>query len=566
MADEPSRAEASTALVAAGQVGARRRGQPGPGPDPALAARPDPGDVAHQLLPARAGRRPQELRVVQARPEGGARPARAAAGVRDLGLLAAGRGRAPAVRQGRPRRAALERPARGLPHRDPRPGQGPDGQERRHRADRRQGRLRPQAGSVDDGRPRGLAGRGRRLLHDVHLGAARHHRQPGRRPGGRRPQRVVRHDGDDTYLVVAADKGTATFSDIANGVAIEYGFWLGDAFASGGSAGYDHKAMGITAKGAWESVKRHFRELGVDTQSAGLHRGRRRRHVAATSSATACCCRSTSGWWRRSTTGTSSSTRTRTRESSFAERRRLFDLPRSSWADYDRALISEGGGIFAARREVGAGQRADGGRARDCRGRRDHADAGRADEGDPRRARRPAVERRDRHLRQGVHRVQRRGRRPGERRDPGQRRRAALPRRRRGRQPRADPARPDRGRAARRPGQHRRHRQLGRRRLLRPRGQHQDHARPGRGRRRPHHQAAQRAAGRHDRRRLATGAARQLRAERPARQRPRPGALDAPGAPAADPLDGGARRPGPGHRVPARRTPRSPAGTRSTWA
>ncbi len=90
------------------------------------------------------------------------------------------------------------------------------------------------------------------------------------------PRDVVRHDGDDTYLVVAADKGTATFSDIANEVALSYGFWLGDAFASGGSVGYDHKAMGITARGAWESVKRHFREMGHDTQEHRLHRGRRR--------------------------------------------------------------------------------------------------------------------------------------------------------------------------------------------------------------------------------------------------------------------------------------------------
>jgi glutamate dehydrogenase len=81
------------------------------------------------------------------------------------------------------------------------------------------------------------------------------------------PRDVLRHDADDPYLVVAADKGTATFSDIANGISAEYGFWLGDAFASGGSAGYDHKKMGITARGAWESVKRHFREMGVDTQS-----------------------------------------------------------------------------------------------------------------------------------------------------------------------------------------------------------------------------------------------------------------------------------------------------------
>ncbi len=81
------------------------------------------------------------------------------------------------------------------------------------------------------------------------------------------PARVVRHDGDDAYLVVAADKGTATFSDIANAISEEYGFWLGDAFASGGSAGYDHKKMAITARGAWECVKRHFREMGMDIQN-----------------------------------------------------------------------------------------------------------------------------------------------------------------------------------------------------------------------------------------------------------------------------------------------------------
>src|SRR5205814_2899516 len=89
--------------------------------------------------------------------------------------------------------------------------------------------------------------------------------------GGHRvepPPQVVRHDGDDPYLVVAADKGTATFSDIANGIAEDCGFWLGDAFASGGSRGYDHKAMGITSRGAWELIKRHFRELGRDIQTS----------------------------------------------------------------------------------------------------------------------------------------------------------------------------------------------------------------------------------------------------------------------------------------------------------
>ena len=93
------------------------------------------------------------------------------------------------------------------------------------------------------------------------------------------PPGVVRHDEDDPYLVIAADKGTATFSDIANQVAADYGFWLGDAFASGGSVGYDHKMMGITARGAWESVKRNFRELGLDTQSQDFTCHRHRRHV-----------------------------------------------------------------------------------------------------------------------------------------------------------------------------------------------------------------------------------------------------------------------------------------------
>ena len=111
----------------------------------------------------------------------------------------------------------------------------------------------------------------------------------------RPPDRVVRYDDDDPYLVVAADKGTASFSDIANAVSAEYGFWLGDAFASGGSHGYDHKAMGITARGAWESVKRHFRELGTDVAARGVHRGRRSATCPATCSATGCCARRTSG-------------------------------------------------------------------------------------------------------------------------------------------------------------------------------------------------------------------------------------------------------------------------------
>ena len=160
------------------------------------------------------------------------------------------------------------------------------------------------------------------------------------------PERVVRHDGDDTYLVVAADKGTATFSDLANSVALERGFWLGDAFASGGSVGYDHKAMGITARGAWESVTRHFRELDVDVQQRGVHRRRRRRHVRRRLRQRDAAVASTSGWWPRSTTGTCSSTPPRTRRRPSPSASRLFGLQRSSWADYNRSRISAGGGVW----------------------------------------------------------------------------------------------------------------------------------------------------------------------------------------------------------------------------
>ncbi|MEV7201645.1 NAD-glutamate dehydrogenase [Streptomyces griseoluteus] len=159
------------------------------------------------------------------------------------------------------------------------------------------------------------------------------------------PQDVVRHDGEDTYLVVAADKGTATFSDIANEVAESYDFWLGDAFASGGSAGYDHKGMGITARGAWESVKRHFRELDLDTQSedftvVGI--GDMSGDVFGNGMLLSEHIRLVAAFDHRhifidpvpdAATG-------------YAERRRLFELPRSSWADYDTSLLSAGGGIF----------------------------------------------------------------------------------------------------------------------------------------------------------------------------------------------------------------------------
>ena len=159
------------------------------------------------------------------------------------------------------------------------------------------------------------------------------------------PTSVVRHDGDDTYLVVAADKGTATFSDIANEVAVSYGFWLGDAFASGGSEGYDHKAMGITARGAWESVKRHFRELDHDTQTEDftvVGVGDMSGDVFGNGMLLSEHIRLVAAFDHRHIFLDPDPEAS----SSYVERRRLFDLPRSSWADYTHELISEGGGIF----------------------------------------------------------------------------------------------------------------------------------------------------------------------------------------------------------------------------
>ena len=159
------------------------------------------------------------------------------------------------------------------------------------------------------------------------------------------PDNVLRHDDDDPYLVVAADKGTATFSDIANGIAEEHGFWLGDAFASGGSHGYDHKKMGITARGAWEAVKRHFRELGRDIQSepftvVGV--GDMSGDVFGNGMLLSKATKLMAAFDHRHIFIDPDPDP----ESSWKERARMFDLPRSSWADYNKSLISKGGGIF----------------------------------------------------------------------------------------------------------------------------------------------------------------------------------------------------------------------------
>jgi glutamate dehydrogenase len=159
------------------------------------------------------------------------------------------------------------------------------------------------------------------------------------------PHRVVRHDADDPYLVVAADKGTATFSDMANEISREYAFWLGDAFASGGSKGYDHKAMGITARGAWVSVRRHFRALGVDVQTddfavAGI--GDMSGDVFGNGMLLSRHIRLIAAFDHRHVFLDPNPDPTR----SFDERARLFALPRASWADYNPAAISPGGGVF----------------------------------------------------------------------------------------------------------------------------------------------------------------------------------------------------------------------------
>ncbi|OYW17807.1 MAG: NAD-glutamate dehydrogenase, partial [Burkholderiales bacterium 12-64-5] len=159
------------------------------------------------------------------------------------------------------------------------------------------------------------------------------------------PLQTVRHDGDDPYLVVAADKGTATFSDIANGIAADYGFWLGDAFASGGSVGYDHKAMGITAKGGWVSVERHFREMGRDCSKedftcVGI--GDMSGDVFGNGMLLSTHTRLVAAFNHRHIFIDP----TPDAATSFTERQRLFDLPRSGWNDYNTKLISKGGGVF----------------------------------------------------------------------------------------------------------------------------------------------------------------------------------------------------------------------------
>ena len=340
----------------------------------------------------------------------------------------------------RPRRPALERPAGGLPHRGPRADEGADGEERRDRADRA-----PRAASSSSGRrptPTRCAPRSSSATAPSSAGCSTSPTTSSTGPtasaSSTRPTPCV-HDGDDPYLVVAADKGTATFSDIANEISCEYGFWLGDAFASGGSAGYDHKAMGITARGAWESVRRHARVLGKDADrdpltavgigdmsgdvfGNGMLRSRALQLVAAFDH-------------RHVFIDPDPDP-----AAAFAERQRLFELPRSSWADYDPALHLAGRRRLPAHAEV---DRAQPTARAPCSARRtgpltpNRADLGRSC-GRPSTCCGTAASAPTSRPRTETNAD------VGDRANDGvrvERRRAALPDRRRGRQPRAHPAR-----------------------------------------------------------------------------------------------------------------------------
>lgn len=318
--------------------GARRRGEPRPGPDPARVPHAHPGHPADELLPAARGRPTQVVRGVQAGSAGHPGPAGAAAEFEIF--VYSPRFEGVHLRFGPVARGGLRW------------------------SDRREDFRTEVLGLVKAQMVKNTV-----IVPVGAKGGFVLKQKPGDRDeavicykefisglldvtdnivGGRivPPQDVVRHDGDDPYMVVAADKGTATFSDIANEISAAHNFWLGDAFASGGSAGYDHKKMGITARGAWESVKRHFRELGHDTQTQDftvVGVGDMSGDVFGNGMLLSQHIRLVAAFDHRHIfldpdpdAGIS-----------YAERKRLFELPRSSWEDYNPELISEGGGVYS---------------------------------------------------------------------------------------------------------------------------------------------------------------------------------------------------------------------------
>jgi hypothetical protein len=391
-----------------------------------------------------------------------------------------------------------------ISHRDPRPDEGAARQEHGHRAGRRQGRLRRAAPPGDrEAQQAEVIACYQTLIRGCST-------SPTTSSATRSspPPDVVRHDGDDPYLVVAADKGTATFSDIANAISAEYGFWLGDAFASGGSAGYDHKKMAITARGAWECVKRHFREIGVDIQNqdftvAGIG------DMAGDVFGNGMLQSRTSGWSRPSIISIFSSIRRPDAARGFREREAAVQAAALELGGLFARRMLSGGGVFSRSaksltlsREAQALLELAGRRPRPNEVikaiLRMHVDL--------------IVERRHRHLREG---------RSESHRDVGDRSNDAV--RIDGRElrckvigeggnlgSRSSAASNTR---ARRPAQHRLHRQFRRRELLGRRGEPEDPAERRGARRGNHARRARPAAGADDRRSRGTGAAQQLPAE-----------------------------------------------------
>ena len=310
------------------------------------------------------------------------------------------------------------------------------------------------------------------------------------------PPGVVRLDDDDSYLVVAADKGTGAFSDVANALSEEYGYWLGDAFASGGSAGFDHKEMGITSRGcldlgegALPLARGRRRHRTADRRRHRRHVGRRLRQRAPAVPHV----QLVAAFDHRHVFVDPAPDPA----ASFAERQRLFALPDVVVGRLrPRGAVTRWRGL-RPQREVG---RPVGGSAARARPRRRAAHPRRVGERGAACAGRPAVERRDRDLREGDDRVRRRRRRPRQRHGADRCARAAVPGRGRRRQPRVHATGTDRIRARRRTDQHRRHRQLRRRRLLRPRGEHQDPAAARHRHRRARGERARCVARRDDRR------------------------------------------------------------------
>ena len=515
---------------------AERRAEPGRGPHPAAVPEPDRRNRAHQLLPGGRRRPAARDHHLQVRRQGLGPGAAAASLPRDLGLLAARGRRAPALRADRARRHPLVGPGAGFPHRDPRAGAGAARQERGDRADRRQGRLPAQA--------------------DAALAAAATPCRPRASPptASSSPPCSASPTTSRTAPWSGRRAWCATTATIPT-------WWWPPTRARRPSPTSPTRSRSRTASG-WATPSPRAARPATTTRRWASPRAAPGNASSATSARWTSTSRASPSGWSASATcrATCSATACCCRReirlvaafdhrdifldpdpdaaAGLAERQRLFDLPRSSWQDYDKAKISKGGGVFSrAAKSIALSVE-----VQELLGvAGDRADAGRADPRHPQVRDRPALVRRHRHLRARLRRDRCRGRRPRQRRAARHRRRAARQGGRRGRQPRPDAARPHRVRRARRPAQHRLHRQLGRRQHLRPGGQHQDRAGAGGALGPPDDDCPQHAADRDDRRRGGRLAAQQLPAVAGAQPGRAPQPARSAGLSPADARAGGAR-------------------------